>query len=415
METRGQRTLAALSRHSRSPLQRVLLVYFAFNTAEWSTWVAILVYAYNHGGATASAIAAAVQLVPAALLAPLGAVLGDRWPRHKALAFGFTLQAVTLGLTAVAMIFDAPIVIVFTFAAAAAASIALTRPVFFAALPTFVGARASLAKVNGCSTLLEGIAVFVGPVIGGLLMELHGAGAVFAVFGVTQLLAAALVATCKATPPTSAPSVARGSTLTKEFVAGFAALRRQSGVAMLMACVGAAFMLVGITDILAVVLALDVIEAGPSGSGFLIAAMGTGGLLISAVCMPLLGNLRLPPVVAIGGSVAGAAYALAGLSSGLAVAFVLLAISGAGKGLLDIAARTLLQRQVPDAIRARVFGVQEALMQASLAIGSLLVPLLVVGFGVRGAFVAAGLLLPLVAAFAWPHLKSMDVAERALA
>jgi MFS family permease len=179
--------------------------------------------------------------------------------------------------------------------------------------------------------------------------------------------------------------------------------------------VGAAFMLVGITDILAVVLALDVIEAGPSGSGFLIAAMGTGGLLISAVCIPLLGNLRLPPVVAIGGSVAGAAYALAGLSSGLAVAFVLLAISGAGKSLLDIAARTLLQRHVPDAIRARVFGVQEALMQASLAIGSLLVPLLVVGFGVRGAFVAAGLLLPIVAAFSWPHLKSMDVAERALA
>jgi MFS family permease len=395
-------------------LQRVLLVYFAFNTAEWSTWVAILVYAYEHGGATASAIAAAVQLVPAALLAPLGAVLGDRWPRHRALAFGFTLQSVTLGATAVAMALDAPMVIVFTFAATAAASIALTRPVFFAALPTFVGAQRSLAKVNGCSTLLEGIAVFVGPVIGGLLMEGHGASAVFATFGVTQLLAAALVATCKATPA-HVPSVARGSTLTKEFVAGFAALRRQSGVAMLMACVGAAFMLVGITDILAVVLALDVIEAGPSGSGFLIAAMGTGGLLISAVCMPLLGNLRLPPVVAIGGSVAGAAYALAGLSSGLAVAFVLLAISGAGKGLLDIAARTLLQRHVPDAIRARVFGVQEALMQASLAIGSLLVPLLVVGFGVRGAFVAAGLLLPLVAAFSWPHLKSMDVAERALA
>jgi MFS family permease len=395
-------------------LQRVLLVYFAFNTAEWSTWVAILVYAYEHGGATASAIAAAVQLVPAALLAPLGAVLGDRWPRHRALAFGFALQSTTLGLTAVAIACDAALVIVYAVAATAAASIALTRPVFFAALPTFAGARTSLAQVNGCSTLLEGVAVFVGPMIGGLLLELHGAAAVFAVFSVAQLLAAALVATCKA-QPAGQPRVARGPTLAMEFIAGFAALKRQSGVAMLMACVGSAFMLVGITDILAVVLALDVIEAGPSGSGFLIAAMGVGGLVISAACMPLLGKLRLPPVVAIGGSAAGVAYSLAGLSNGLAVAFVLLAISGAGKSLLDIAARTLLQRHVPDVIRARVFGVQEALMQASLAVGSLLVPLLVVGFGVRGAFVAAGLLLPVVAALSWPRLKSMEVPQPALA
>ncbi len=398
----------------RSPLQRVLLVYFTFNTAEWSTWVAILVYAYEHGGATASAIAAAIQLVPAALLAPLGAVLGDRWPRHRALAFGFALQSATLGLTAVAMVCGAPMAIVYTVAAAAAASIALTRPVFFAALPTFAGAQTSLARVNGCSTLLEGIAVFVGPVIGGLLLELHGAAAVFAVFGVAQILAAALVTTCPARPATH-PRVASTSSLARESIVGFMVLGRQSGVAMLMACVGAAFMLVGITDILAVVLALDVIEAGASGSGFLIAAMGIGGLLSSAACMPLLGSLRLAPVVAIGGSVAGAAYSLAGLSRGLAVAFVLLAISGAGKSLLDIAARTLLQRHVPDAIRARVFGVQEALMQASLAMGSLLVPVLVAGFGVRGAFVAAGLLLPLVAALSWPHLKSMDAPERLLA
>jgi hypothetical protein len=80
--------------------------------------------------------------------------------------------------------------------------------------------------------------------------------------------------------------------------------------------------------------------------------------------------------------------------------------------LLDVAARTLLQRSVDEDVLARAFGVQEGLMMLALAIGSLSVPLLVALFGQRGAFVAAGLILPMMGALTWARLRSVDAAAQ---
>jgi len=66
-------------------IRRIETGYVAFNTAEWATWIAMLVYAYGQGGVVASGIVAVAQLVPAALFAPFGASLADRYPRGRVL------------------------------------------------------------------------------------------------------------------------------------------------------------------------------------------------------------------------------------------------------------------------------------------------------------------------------------------
>ena len=71
-------------------------------------------------------------------------------------------------------------------------------------------------------------------------------------------------------------------------------------------------------------------------------------------------------------------------------------------------ARTILQRVTPDRVLARVFGALEGLSIASLALGALLAPLIVVAVGVQGALVVAGLLLPAGIALSWLGLRAMD-------
>jgi CRP-like cAMP-binding protein len=90
------------------------------------------------------------------------------------------------------------------------------------------------------------------------------------------------------------------------------------------------------------------------------------------------------------------------------VAVLLLAVAGLGRVVMDVAGRTLLQRVSPDALLSRVFGVVEGIDNASLALGSVLAPVLLAVAGIRGAFIAAGVALILFTALSWRRLLRTD-------
>jgi len=92
-------------------LRRLELAFAAFNGAEWAVWLALLVYAYGHGGASAAALMAVVQLVPSALLSPALAALADRHRPGRVLMFAYLAEAVTMGMLALAMAVPAAIAI----------------------------------------------------------------------------------------------------------------------------------------------------------------------------------------------------------------------------------------------------------------------------------------------------------------
>ena len=102
----------------RAPaLSRALGAFFVFNMAEWATYIAILVWAFESGGAAAAGLIAVVQLVPATIAAPFASVLGDRMRRDRALGVGYGAQSAALLLAAGALLLDAPEPVVYVAAA----------------------------------------------------------------------------------------------------------------------------------------------------------------------------------------------------------------------------------------------------------------------------------------------------------
>ena len=67
----------------------------------FAAWVAVLIVAFEQGGAAESGRAAAIQLIPAAFAAPFVAAAGDRFPRHRVIQVALAAIALTtLGIAA---------------------------------------------------------------------------------------------------------------------------------------------------------------------------------------------------------------------------------------------------------------------------------------------------------------------------
>jgi MFS family permease len=398
--------LTVVSSAMRIPaMRRVLIAFTLFRVAEMATWVALLVWAFDRGGATATGLIAVVQLIPATLVAPFGSAMADRLARPVALRLGYGIQAATNLLAAGVLFLDAGFWVVAAAAAAAASAMTLTRPVHHALLPEIARTPDELTAGNTASTAVEGVADFVGPALAGGMLVVTSAAWVFVAMAVAGLVSVA--ATRKVTAVQLVATTAADS-YWSDAVEGMRVVVRDPAAGVLTAMVTGQFVLLGLLDILAVVLALELLGTGPAGPGLLTSALGVGALVGAAVAVSLIGRHRLTPAVGIGILATSLPVAVVAWSRSFPAALLLLAVSGAGKAYFDVAARTLLQRSISPRVLARIFGVQEALLMGGTALGAAAVPLLVAFLGATGAFVAAGVLLPVVGLLGWSRMRRLD-------
>ena len=373
----------------------MLGAFLIFNSAEVATWIAILVWAYDVGGAAAAGLIAVVQLVPATLLAPVISQIGDRIRRDRALFFGFGFQAIAFLLTAAALTFGWPSIVVYVLATVAAVAVTMTRPVHYATLPDLSETPEQLTAANALSSSTEGFGTFGGPLITAGLLALSGPGAVFWAAGAASVVAAAIT---RSLPLRHGQVQSERRPILASTLEGLAALRQSQGTGRVTFIFGSQFIVVGALDILTVVLGLELLRLDQSGPGTLASALGIGGLVGAAGTVVLVNSRRMAPALAGGMIAFGTSLALISpLGRSLMSSLLLLALAGAGKSFVDVAGRTLLQRITPEGVLARVFGLQESLMMGGLALGAAAAPLLVGSLGGRVAFVAMGGLIVVVA------------------
>jgi hypothetical protein len=292
---------------------------------------------------------------------------------------------------------DVPTALVFALAPIVNLALCVPRPAQATALPGVVESPEELAAANGAQGWIESISMIGAPLLVAVLLGLDGPALATAAMALLALGAAVCVLPVKG-PDVFAREPGADAGVGAAVAASVRVVASNRPVLLLLLIMAAQYAIVGALDLLFVVLAINVLGMGQAGAGYLTAAFGAGGLAAAVVTAGLIGGRRLAPALIGGAALASLALmALAALPP-VAGAFLLVAAAGLGRTVLDVSGRTLLQRTSPPAVLAGVFGILESLLNAGLALGSVLVPLLIWLGGVQVALVGtAGLLVALLA------------------
>jgi MFS family permease len=400
-------------------MRRAQLAFLLFNVAEPATWIAILVYAYDRGGTAATGLVGLLLMVPAGVVAPIAASLGDRMRRERWVTFGYAAQALTIGSTAATMLAGAPDAVVYGAATVAMAAFTATRPGHHSLLPSLSRSPDELTAGNAVSSLAEGTGGTAGTVTVTLLLAVADAGTVYVVMAVVLGLAALAASRVRAPEAPPVHGTFRPWTLTADAVRAVVTIVRTPGPRVLLFLAAGLTFVWGVFDVLIVSLAIDGLEIGDPGVGALHTAIGIGAFAGAAGSMLLVGRSRLVPVLVLAVVLLGAGAAGAGAVETVGVAIVACLVTGAGVTVFDVTGRTLLQRAVDDSLLTRVFGAVEALWMIGVGVGAALAALLESRVGLAWSFAVTGAALPLLTLLAAPALRRLDasaiVPERQLA
>ena len=397
--------LAALARNGN--LRRVELAWGASVAAELTHFVALGVFAYTTGGASAVGIAGLVRMLPAALVAPFAATLGDRFRRERFLVVVSLAGSAALGGSAAAYFFSRSELIVFALAGVVGVTSTIFRPALQATLPSLARTPEELIAANGATSTLESLGTLLGPLVAGVLVSVANAGVVFLVASGALLVAAGLVQRVQVEGRIHVIAAA-GMPRPRELLAGgFRAVVSAPTTRLLVVLTTAQSFIRGCLNVLIVVGAFRLLGAGAGAVGYLTAAVGVGGLIGAFGALSLKGR-RLAVPFGVSLVFWGLPIVLVAAWPNVAAAVFLLAVVGAANSVEDVAVFTLFQRIVPDDVLTRVLGIVWGLAMGAIAIGSVAATGIVALVGSRTAFVVVGAILPLVTLIVWRQLVRID-------
>jgi len=397
---------------SSRPFRRMALASGAASLGDWMGFLAIIALTADIMGPTRAAAFAvsgvmAARVIPSLLLAPVAGVFVDRWDRKRVLI----VTHVGRGLVMALIPFTDELLSLILATLFIEVLSSLFAPAKDAVFPTLVR-REQLMAANQINLILTyGMLPFAG-VLYAALVEAAGQLATDGSFvadrpiavpiwfnAATFLVAALLIRTItiRRVPVTSERSggrVAAQFTEGLRFVAGHPIIRVFIVGVMIVA--GAAGVVITTGEFFA-----DLLNAGPSGFGVLVASVGLGMVAGLIVASPLSRRLRPDWLFAPGLVVAGIGLLLTALASDLLAALAPAALMGSGAGLVFIVGYTVLQQRADDRIRGRTFGAFNAGIRVSIFLATIAVPLAI---GIVGRERREMILLDGQAAMAYPYV-----------
>jgi MFS family permease len=379
------------------PLTRLLLGEFVSSIGDWLYLVALVVLVYKETqDPVVLGIVGAARMLPYIVLSIPAGVIADRFDRRMVLLVSDLARAACMVVMAALVAFNGPLVVIAAVAILAACFSTFFYPAIGALVPSLVGDEREFGPANSAWATLDNLAWIVGPGVAGLLLATGDLAAAFMINAVSfTVIAAVLWSLPPSRAAASEPAAVRAAgeqptpggvtpappatrRILGRDVPTSISLPVMAGVILMDTATWFTF---GGIGILIVVIAVDVFHGGDAATGYLNAALGVGGTVGALLSGALVLRPRLGPVLIAGGSVLGIATIALGLSSIVGVAFVAIAVASAGNLILDVSRTTILQRAVPDAFRGRVNGLLYTTQSVSESSGTLVIPILVSGFG----------------------------------
>jgi MFS family permease len=349
---------------------------------------AILFNPEHHTGPTQVALGFAVLLLPYSLVGPFAGVFLDRWRRQRILSYGAAGRAALVVMAAIELGRHGPNGA--WFALAALAALAVNRfylAALSAALPSVV-AEQRLVLANALAPTAGTVATIIGAGIGLALRAAgDGADAGYALAALVAaggyLAAAALAATLPRDslgphPFAPAPLGSELAGVARGLVDGVHHLARRPHAARALGVIVGQRFLFGIWSIMTLLLYRNTfhsegfLRAGLVGAGQVVAAAGIGlvcGALVTPYVTARTGKRRWIVIVTVGVAITslvlGAPFSIAPLLlSAIAIGFA----AQATKVCVD----TLVQTNIDDAYRGRVFAIYDTVFNLSFVAAAVL-------------------------------------------
>lgn len=403
-------------------LRRLQLAWTASSIGGWVFFIALAVYAYDAGGTIAVGIAAFARMVPAGLAAPLAGLLADRYSRRDVLLAATAGRSSVVAAVAVAVTVAAPLALVLTLGALFTVVATAHKPAQGALLPSLAVTPRQLAASNAVWSAVDNGGFLVGSLLGGVLIAAASVEAAFAVTAILFALATLPMARIPRDPVPDYRAARAASAEAGPFaqvMGGFRTVAHDQRLRLVVALLAASTLVEGAVDVLVVVIAIQLLDLGGGGVGWLNSAWGIGGLVGGAAAIALLGRRRLAWGLALGALLVGLSLVLIAALPEAWMALLMLFVLGVGYALIEVAGLTLLQWLTSDEVLARAFAVVESTYWLTTGIGAVLAAPLVALLGLRGALVVLGVCLPLLVALRWAGLARLEatvaVPQRAFA
>jgi MFS family permease len=389
-------------------LRRIQLAWAGSNVGAWAYTIAIAVYAFREDGAYAVGLIGLARWIAAGLASPLTGVLGDRYARVRVMVATDVVRAGLLAVMALLVAAGVEPVVVYALSIVGTVVGTAFRPAQAALVPSLARTPEELTAANVTASTIESVGIFVGPALGGILVAATNVETTFLATGALLIWSAVLVGLVREPARERRAEHDEPTSFLRESVTGFRVIVSNRRLALLTSLFAAQTFVDGALGVLLVVLALETLDLGASGVGFLNSVLGVGGIVGGVAAALLVARARLGSDFGAGIVLWGVPLVVVGIWPEPAVAFAAFALVGIANTVVDVSGDTLLQRSVPEEVLSRAFAAMESVTLVAVALGSIAAPILVDALGDRVAVAAVGALLPSAALLAWRSLVALD-------